>query len=68
MIVKMKKVTLFLLEKEKDDALHKLRKLGVLHIKNIKPPVSEDISLLEQKISNVEKVINFINSFEEIKA
>jgi len=68
MIVKMKKVTLFLLEKEKDDALHKLRKLGVLHIKNIKSPVSEDISLLEQKISNVEKVINFINSFEEIKA
>jgi len=67
MIVPMKKVTIFVYEKEKDEALRKLRQLGALHIKNIKPPVAEDISVIEQKISNTEKLINYINTFEQLK-
>ena len=35
MIVAMKKVSVVILEKEKKDALEKLRKLGVMHLESL---------------------------------
>ncbi|OQX95239.1 hypothetical protein B6I21_06480 [candidate division KSB1 bacterium 4572_119] len=57
MIVKMKKTTILLGEKYRDSALKELRKLGVLHIQDVTPPVSADITHLETKIENVSKAL-----------
>jgi len=57
MIVSMKKVTLPMLAKEREEILKKLRQIGVLHIKNIREPVSEDIRSLEGLLANVERAL-----------
>ena len=67
MIVKMKKVTLIVSDKYRDSALKKLRKLGVLHVKNINAPASEDIQTLETKIENANKVLQIIGESDEQK-
>lgn len=65
MIVKMKKATILVKENERDSALKKLRKLGVLHINDIVPPVSEDISLLESKLDESIKAMEIIEADSE---
>jgi len=60
MIVPMKKVTLLTSQQHRDATLIQLRKLGVLHIQDVKPPVSEDIQLLENKLDNVERALQII--------
>ncbi|MBC8180973.1 hypothetical protein H8E88_07600 [candidate division KSB1 bacterium] len=67
MIVKMNKVTILVSGKHRDFALEKLRKLGVLHIKNINNPLSEDIQSLESKLENVEKTLQIIGDPENQK-
>ncbi len=72
MIVPMKKVSLIVLASEKEKALKRLRKLGVLHIeiahgsgeKLLK--LGEDISTLEQAVASVEDM--YESSTELIKA
>ncbi len=65
MIVKMKKVTVLLSAKHRDSTLKKLRKFGVLHIKDVKPPVSEDIQNIETKLENLNKSLQLIGSEQE---
>ncbi len=60
MIVPMKKVTLLTSQHHRDATLIQLRKLGVLHIQDVKPPVSEDIQSLENKLDNVERALQII--------
>ncbi|MCK4448760.1 MAG: hypothetical protein KAW56_16975, partial [Candidatus Marinimicrobia bacterium] len=60
MIVKMQKLTLFVSANHKDDALNKLKKLGLVHIHNINPPISEDITSIETELSNVERSLLII--------
>jgi len=60
MIVKMQKVTLLVLERETEQALEKLRKLGVLHIKHINQPSSKEISILEQNLSDINEALSTI--------
>ncbi len=60
MIVPMKKVTLLTSQQHRDATLIQLRKLGVLHIQDVKPPVSEDIQLIENKLDNVERALQII--------
>lgn len=60
MIVEMKKITLLLSANHRDEALKKLRKLGVLHIHNIQPPVSEDIQSLETQLDNLNRAMLII--------
>ena len=57
MIVNMKKVTLLMGDNNKNQALESLRSLGVLHVQNITPPISEDISSLQSEISSVETAL-----------
>ena len=68
MIVKMKKITLLVSAKHRDSALTQLRKAGVLHIHDIKIPVSEDIQSLETGLENVEKSLQIIGEENEGKA
>ena len=60
MIVKMQKLTLFVSANHKDDALNKLKKLGLVHIHNINQPISEDITSIETELSNVERSLSII--------
>jgi len=60
MIVKMKKITLLLSTRERESALKKLRKLGLLHVRLVLKPQSEDIQSLETELSGLEKALQII--------
>ena len=64
MIVKMKKITLLVSQKEREPFLAKLRREGVLHIKHVKPPESHEITFIEDKIANLEKMIHVLSPYE----
>jgi V/A-type H+-transporting ATPase subunit I len=64
MIVPMKKVTLLTSLKHREATLMQLRKLGVLHVQDVKPPVSEDIQSLETKLDNVDRALQIIPQLE----
>ena len=62
MIVEMSKLTLLVIKSNIDDTIKKLRKLGVIHIKEIQKPVSEDIDKLKSDFKNTESVINIFTN------
>ncbi|MCM8756595.1 MAG: hypothetical protein NC817_00985 [Candidatus Omnitrophica bacterium] len=57
MIVRMKQVTIMLADKNIEEALKKLRRLGVVHIKHILPPTANEISSLEESIEKIDKAM-----------
>ena len=69
MIVKMKKVTLLSLEKDKESFLSSLRALGVVHIKNVTTPPASSLETIEGLISDAKNAIEILeaNSEENIK-
>lgn len=64
MIVPMQKATLFVSSREKETAIKKLRRLGVLHIKPVQPPSSENLNTLERQIGQVEKALSVLAAFQ----
>lgn len=60
MIVRMQKVTLLLSTRVREEALRRLRELGVLHIKYVQPPQSEDIQTLETRLSDLDEALLII--------
>lgn len=50
--------------REKETALKKLRKLGIVHVHHIRKPESEDIEALKSKVSDVHKILNLINDWD----
>ncbi len=60
MIVKMKQVTILVADRHREAALIKLRQLGVLHVRHVQAPASEDIKLLEMQLENVETALTII--------
>ena len=58
MIVKMEKITLLVTNRSQEDALKRLRKLGVVHINFTEEPISEDINSLVTKINNLDKALS----------
>jgi len=66
MIVKMKKITLLLSAKQRKDTLSKLRKLGVLHIHNVKAPQSDDIDSLTSEMAHVTKALQIVEEIESV--
>lgn len=67
MISEMSKLTLLVIKSNIDDTIKKLRKLGVIHIKEIKKPVSEDIDKLTSDIDKNNSVINILTKKEPTK-
>lgn len=57
MIVPMKKVTLFFSAKHHDEALLRLRQLGVLHIQDVEHRASDDIQQIETTLENIERIL-----------
>ncbi len=64
MIVKMKKVTLLLSRKERKSGLERLRKLGLLHVKNLQNPQSDEIDDLQAKIEAIGRVVGVLGRAE----
>ena len=67
MITEMKKLTLFVSENHKEAALDKLQELGVVHIKNINPPVTETVSDLESRVNDIESSLNLLKQYKKEK-
>lgn len=64
MIVKMKKITLVVLNKYAGAALNKLRELGVVHVKHIHQPQAQGITAFEHRRDEVDKVLAIFNREE----
>ncbi len=60
MIVPMKKVTVLVVNKDVDDALLSLRRLGLLHIKHVTTPTADELNQLEEKITIVEQALQYL--------
>lgn len=60
MIVPMKKVSVVVLEKERREALKVLRKVGVVHVEELKGE-SEELSTFKQKNSQVELAVSLLS-------
>ena len=67
MIVKMSKITLLVDEASAPKALKDLRKLGVLHVKPIQNPPSSDMSVIETRIEETQRVLNLLGEADEAK-
>ncbi len=61
MIVPMKKVTLLVSDRDREKSLKKLRSLGVLHIRFVRPPASEDIDALRDKLAELDEAMRLID-------
>ncbi len=62
MIVKMKKVTLLVWGEEREAAVARLRKLGVVHVQPIAAPQSDDVARLEADLGEVERALSIIGT------
>jgi V/A-type H+-transporting ATPase subunit I len=63
MIIPMKKVSLLTLDKYREKSLIALRRLGVLHVKYLKPPSSADTENLEKKIEDTENALLILSKY-----
>ncbi len=61
MIVPMKKVTVVTQAKDGQNALSKLRALGVLHVEHAQVPKSKDISILIEEISLTDQALSIFS-------
>ncbi len=64
MIVPMQKVTLFISTRHRNTALRRLRKTGVVHIRHLQPPRSEDAAQLENELDQIDKSLRILESTE----
>jgi V/A-type H+/Na+-transporting ATPase subunit I len=64
MIVPMKQVTLLMSERHRDSALARLRKLGVVHVKDIQVPASDNISNIEAELENINRTLQLLADVE----
>ncbi len=65
MIVDMKEVTIFVAANNRDAALEELRELGILHVENIQPPESRQVSGLEEKIRQANSALHILSDLED---
>jgi V/A-type H+/Na+-transporting ATPase subunit I len=67
MIIPMKKCTLFFSSRYRDEALMQLRKLGVLHVQDVKPVLVDNIQHLIADIGNTDRVLRMLTTWPEIE-
>ena len=63
MIVPMKKLSIVVLEKERRQALKTLRRLGVVHVEEVKGE-SEELSSFKNKNSKIELAISLLSEIK----
>ena len=64
MIVKMKKITLLCVENERAAALEQLRELGIVHVDHESRVESENVTAMEEKLSEVTVVLNILSGLK----
>lgn len=67
MIVKMRKVTIVVSQVDIDSALSGLRKLGIVHIENLRQPQNEYIDTLRRRLARIGEVLGLIGNSKEQK-
>jgi V/A-type H+/Na+-transporting ATPase subunit I len=67
MIIPMKKCSLFFSSRYHDEALLQLRKLGVMHIQDVKPISVEDIQHLVMEADNTDRVLKIFETGASIE-
>jgi len=67
MIVRMKKVTLLVSDKERKNVLKDLRTLGTVHIKNIRKPESNELVKVKEDLFHTKKAIEALESYTKKK-
>ncbi len=60
MIVPMSKVTVLVLETDRDAALERLRDLGVIHLEAIRPAETEDVETARREWEHVQQVLEVL--------
>lgn len=60
MIAQMKKVSIVLLDKDKQDSLKSLKKLGIMHLSE-NFGLNEDVKAIEENIKDVQSALKFID-------
>jgi len=65
MIVKMKKLTLLVMQADRNQLLKRLRRLGTVHIKNIATPSADDIDSTESAIASLNSALLILGSYKE---
>ena len=66
MIVPMKKLSIVVLEKERRQALKTLRKLGVVHVEEVKGE-SEELSAFKSKSSKIDLAVSLLSEIKSKK-
>ncbi len=66
MIVPMKKISVIVQSKDIDSTLKNLAKLGALHIEHQRPPVNEDIDLLNQKYGSLSRAVEMLPDLDAV--
>jgi len=67
-IVRMKKLTLVVTQATIQDMLSALRRLGVVHIKNIVKPIADNINDVEDKLSQAGQAISVLSECKNKKS
>jgi len=65
MIVKMKKLTILVSEKDRNGLLIKLRNIGAVHVKNLSTPSAEEIGSVNTKVSQAKTAISILNRYKD---
>ena len=64
MIVPMKKVTIVVLEKEREASLRRLAELGVLHVEHVRPPSGASVEDIKSRIYRISRVLEILPESE----
>jgi len=67
MIVEMKKVTIIVSNKSKEAFLLLLRKAGIVHVKNVNIPSSDQLVAIEEEKNELKKVIKILSRYRFAK-
>lgn len=66
MIVKMKKVTILVSEKQRQELLIRLRRLGIVHIENINKPSADEVRALKEEIDQANKALTVLRQYYKV--
>ncbi len=64
MIEQMKKTTLVCLKDDREATMRRLGELGILHVKQVRPPASTELESLRQSLEQAERAVNVLGNYE----
>lgn len=68
MIVKMKKLTILVSNRERDSFVSALRTAGVVHVRQVGEPAAHEVTFVEERIQNIDKAVDALLPYSRGKA